>query len=104
MKARLAFETVLLDGHGKPNTLKGKRKMIERYYAKDGKTYAIIEGKTSDDKIRFTVYYDGWFAKPETHEIKLYEWAKHLHGNAPSGTPYGYFRTNRGGKRIIITA
>jgi len=77
--------------------------MSERYYAKDGKTYAILEGKTDNGKARFTVYYDGWFAKRETHDIKLYEWAKHLHGNAPSGTPYGYFKANRNGKRIIIT-
>ena len=77
--------------------------MKERYYTRDGKTYAEIEGHTDDGKARFYVYYDGWFAKPETHEIKLYEWAKHLHGNAPTGTPYGYFRANRTGQRIIIT-
>ena len=77
--------------------------MKERYYTNDGKTYAIKEGVLDNGKTLFCVYYDGWFAKMETHEIKLYDWAKHLHGNAPSGTPYGYFRTNRGGKRIIIT-
>ena len=76
---------------------------MERYYAKDGKTYAVIEGRCENGKTVFCVYYDGLFSKIETHEIKLYEWAKHLHGNAPSGTPYGYFRANRTGQRIIIT-
>ena len=76
---------------------------MERYYANDGKTYAVIEGRADNGKTMFCVYYDGWFSKYETHEIKLYEWAKHLHGNAPSGTPYGYFRANRNGKRIVIT-
>ena len=76
----------------------------ERYYTKDGKTYAVIEGHLDNGKTLFCVYYDGWLSKMEAHEIKLYEWAKHLHGNAPSGTPYGYIRTNRfGNKRIIIT-
>ena len=77
---------------------------MERYYANDRKTYAVREGYDPDTgKTLFCVYYDGWFSKLEQHEIKLYEWAKHCHGNAPSGTPYGYFRTNRGGKRIVIT-
>lgn len=31
------------------------------------------------------------------------EWAKHLHGNAPAGTPYGFFRATKNNKRIIIT-
>lgn len=75
----------------------------ERYYTNDGKTYATIEGRTSGGKTVFCVYYDGWFAKRETHEIRLYAWAKRLHGNAPSGTPYGYIRLNRSGKRIVIT-
>lgn len=74
-----------------------------RYYANDGKTYATLEGNAENGKTLFCVYYDGWFAKMETHKIHLYEWAKHSHGNAPSGTPYGYFRANRNGKRIIIT-
>ena len=78
--------------------------MNERYYSKDGKTYAIHEGYNSDTKKNlYCVYYNGWFAKYEEHEIKLYEWAKHLHGNAPSGTPYGYFKASRTGQRIIIT-
>lgn len=76
---------------------------MERYYSNDGKDYAVIEGSAENGKTVFCVYYDGWFSKMEVHEIKLYEWAKHLHGNAPSGTPYGYFRANRNGKRIIIT-
>ena len=75
----------------------------ERYYSRDGKDYAIMRCNHDDGKVVFDVYYDGWFAKVEAHEIKLYEWAKHLHGNAPSGTPYGYFCASRNGKRIIIT-
>ena len=75
---------------------------MERYYTNDGKTFAIIEGSLDNGKTVFCVYYDGWFAKRETHEVKLYDWAKHLHGNAPSGTPYGYFRANRTGQRVIL--
>ena len=77
--------------------------MTERYYTKDGSTYAIIEGKASNGKTRFSVYYNGWYGKFENHEIKLYDYAKHLHGNAPSGTPYGYIIANKNKKRIIIT-
>lgn len=77
--------------------------MSERYYARDGKTYAEMAGRTDGGKTIFYVYYDGWYAKQEAHEIKLYNWAKRLHGNAPSGTPYGYFCTSRGGKRVVIT-
>lgn len=78
--------------------------MNERYYSKDGKTYAVCEGFDKDSgKTLFCVYYDRWFSKMEYHEIQLYEWAKHLHGNAPSGTPYGYFRASRNGKRLIVT-
>lgn len=76
---------------------------MERYYSNDGKDYAIIEGKGNNGKTLFCVYYDRWCSKYEEHEIKLYEWAKHLHGNAPSGTPYGYFKASKNGKRIIIT-
>jgi len=76
---------------------------MECFYSKDGKDYATIEGKTDDGKTLFCVYYDSWFGKYEKHEITLYEWAKHLHGNAPAGTPYGYFRATKNGKRIIIT-
>ena len=76
---------------------------MERYYTNDGKTYAIVEGSMDNCKTVFCVYYDGWYAKRETHEVKLYDWAKHLHGNAPSGTPYGYFRANRTGQRVILT-
>ena len=76
---------------------------MERYYSKSGKTYAEIDGYDKDNgKTLFCVYYDGWYAKMEYHEIKLYEWAKHLHGNAPSGTPYGYFKATRTGERIIM--
>ena len=77
---------------------------MERYYANDGKTYAVREGYDPDNgKTLFCVYYDGWYSKMEMHEIKLYAWARGLHGNAPAGTPYGYFRANRNGKRIVIT-
>lgn len=75
---------------------------MERYYTRDGSTYAIIEGKADSGKTLFCVYYDR-FGTYEEHDIKLYEWAKHLHGNAPAGTPYGYIKASRTGKRIIIT-
>ena len=78
--------------------------MYKAHYSKDGKTKAVAEGfDDNSGKWLFCVYYDNWYTKYEHHEIKLYEWAKHLHGNAPSGTPYGYFRASRNGKRIIIT-
>lgn len=77
--------------------------MKERYYAGDGKTYAIREGGLDDGRTVWSVYYDGWYAKCEVHEVKLYDWSKRLHGNAPSGTPYGFFRASRTGQRIIIT-
>lgn len=76
---------------------------MKRYYSKNGKTFATIDGKADNGKTVFSVYYDGWFGKREIHEIKLYEWAKHLHGNPPSGTPYGYFLASRTKERIIIT-
>lgn len=76
---------------------------MERFFSKDGKDYATIESTTDDGKTMFCVYYDGWLSKYEKHKITLYEWAKHLHGNAPAGTPYGYFRATKNGKRIIIT-
>lgn len=75
---------------------------MEKYYSNDRKDYAVIEG-SHNGKTLFCVYYDGWFSKYEYHEIKPYEWAKHLHGNAPAGTPYGYFRASKNGKRIVIT-
>ena len=76
---------------------------MERYYSKSGKTYAIIAGYNKDNgKTLFCVYYNGWDAYMEYHEIKPYEWVKHLHGNAPSGTPYGYFKATRTGERIIM--
>ena len=77
---------------------------MQRYCTNDGKTYAVIEGYNNDNgKTLFCVYYNDRFSRYEEHSITLYEWAKHLHGNAPSGTPYGYFRASRNGKRIIIT-
>ena len=77
--------------------------MQTRYYSKDGKDFAIIEGKAENGKTRFTVYYGGWYAKFENHEIIPYKWARGLHGNAPAGTAYGYITASRNGKRIIIT-
>ena len=46
---------------------------MERYYSNDGKDYAVMEGKMDNGKTIFCVYYDGWYSKQETHEIKLYE-------------------------------
>jgi hypothetical protein len=76
--------------------------MNQRYYSNDGKTYAVHEGRADNGKTLWAVYYSE-YPVYESHDIKLYEWAKRLHGNAPSGTPYGYFRANRNGKRIIVT-
>ena len=76
---------------------------MERYYSNDGKDYAVPLSRCENGKATFAMYYGGKFYTWESHEIKLYEWAKHLHGNAPGGTPYGYFRASRNGKRIIIT-
>lgn len=79
--------------------------MRETYYTNDGKTRAIIEGYNDDNgKTLYRVFYDGdHYGTLEEHEPTLYEWARHLHGNAPSGTPYAYFRATRNGKRVIIT-
>lgn len=76
--------------------------MNNRHYSKDGTIYAVAEGRADNGKTMYAVYY-GSYPTYEEHELKLYEWAKHLHGNAPSGTPYGYFRASRNGKRIIVT-
>lgn len=77
--------------------------MREVFYSNDMTIFAEIHGKGSNGKTLFWVCYSGQHSGYEEHEIKLYEWAKHLHGNAPSGTPYGYIRASRNGKRIIIT-
>ena len=75
---------------------------MNRYYSKDETVAAVVEGGNGE-KVLFCVKYGAGYPVYEMHEIKLYEWAKHLHGNAPSGTPYGYFRASRNGKRVIIT-
>ena len=75
---------------------------MKRYWSNDGKIYAEVEGKADNGKTIFRMHYQNFYTY-ETHEIKLYEWAKHLHGNAPPGTPYGYFRASRNGKRVVIT-
>ena len=75
---------------------------MERYYSNDGSIAAIIEGG-ENGKTLFCIKYGTGYPVYEMHEIKLYEWAKHLHGNAPTGTPYGYFKASKNGKRIIIT-
>lgn len=79
--------------------------MTNTYYSKDDSTRAIIEGGNSE-KTLFRVIYKGKYSNYtcyEYHEIKLYKWARGLHGNAPSGTPYGYFRATKNGKRVILT-
>lgn len=76
----------------------------ERYYSKDGKTYATIFGTLENGKIAFCVYYYPYeYGIYEEHKVKSYEWTKHLHGNAPSGTPCGSFKASKNGKRIILT-
>lgn len=81
---------------------------MERYYSNDGKICAVIEGRGENGKTLFSVKYrypngDWSYEEYEEHNISLYEWPKHCHGNAPSGTPYGYFRASRNGKRVVIT-
>jgi hypothetical protein len=76
--------------------------MYERYYSNDGAIYATVKGRADNGKTLWAVYY-GKYPTYEEHELKLYKWARGLHGNAPSGTPYGYFRASRNGKRIIVT-
>lgn len=81
--------------------------MREYYYSNDGTISAYCEGKTENGKQLFYVSYkknSGYcVSQYEAHNIKLYSWARRLHGNAPSGTPYGYFRASQNGKRVIIT-
>lgn len=76
---------------------------MEMYYSKDGSTRAAREGKDDNEKTVFAVYYNSNYPVYESHEIKLYKWARGLHGNAPAGTPCGYFTASRNGKRVIIT-
>lgn len=78
------------------------------FYSKDGSVRATIEGSGNNGKTLYAVYYKHnngmWdYEHYEEHKVTLYEWAKHLHGNAPAGTPYGYFKASKNGKRIIIT-
>ena len=75
---------------------------MNRYYSKDGETWADVEGGDGR-KTLFCVHYDKYSYQYEEHEIKYYEWAKRPHGNAPGGTPYGYFRATLNGKRIVLT-
>lgn len=80
--------------------------MREIYYSNDGSISAERVGSENGKPVWEVCYRErGGMNNPyyEAHEISLYEWAKHLHGNAPSGTPYGYFRASRNGKRVIIT-
>lgn len=79
--------------------------MKEVHYSRNMDTSAVSIGKEGE-KVLFEVRYKtpwGYDTAYESHEIKLYEWAKHLHGNAHSGTPYGYFCASRNGRRVIIT-
>ena len=77
--------------------------MAYSYYSNDGSHRAVSVGSENGKTVFEVTYPFRWYPVLETHEIKRYEWAKHLHGNAPSGTPYGYFRASRTGKRIIVT-
>lgn len=77
--------------------------MREFYYSNDGSIRAERDGRAESGKTLWEVSYHGGYPVYEEHDIQLYEWAKNLHGNAPSGTPYGYFRASRNGKRVIIT-
>ena len=79
--------------------------MVYRHYTNDGKTWATTMGYNEETgKTLFCVHYNGDpYGVNEEHTEHLYEWAKHLHGNAPSGTPYAYVRATKNGKRVIIT-
>lgn len=79
--------------------------MRETYYSKDDTTRATVEGYNDENgKTLYRVFYNGdRYGALEEHTPTLYEWARHLHGNAPSGTPYAYFRATKNGKRVIIT-
>lgn len=88
--------------------MKGETTMRKIYFSNDGSVSAKIEGRGEKRETLFSVKYkypDGsWsYEEYEEHDIQLYAWARGLHGNAPSGTPYGYFRASRNGKRVIIT-
>lgn len=79
--------------------------MREDFYSNDGTITARVEGYNDENgKTLYRVFYNGdRYGALEEHTPTLYEWARHLHGNAPSGTPYAYFRATKNGKRVIIT-
>ena len=72
------------------------------YYSNDRSVAAIIEGG-ENGKTLFCVKYGSGWPVYEMHKIQYYAWAMRPHGNAPSGTPYAYFRASRNGKRVILT-
>lgn len=77
---------------------------MQYFFSNDGSVSARIEGRDGN-KTLFYVTYRGSRdsgAGFEMHEIKPYKWATWLHGNPPPGTPLGYFRASRNGKRVII--
>ena len=78
--------------------------MGSMYWSRDGKTRAKVVGTTDSGDTLFAVYYngDGW-PRYECHRVRYYDWASRPHGNAPGGTPYGYFRATGNGKRVILT-
>lgn len=52
------------------------------------------------DVLTYCYYYDP-AVKMRKATLQLCEWAKHLHGNAPSGTKYGYYKIQLpNGKRV----
>lgn len=66
-----------------------------------GDTVRIHDGI---DSLALDYYEDGvlyyhWTGTYKTYRatIQLREWAKHLHGNPPAGTCYGYFRIRYAG-------
>ena len=79
--------------------------MRNQYFTNDGKTYATRDGYNDENgKTLFCVHYYGDpYGVYEEHEIKYYDWARRPHGNAPSGTPYGYFTATKTRTRVIIT-
>ena len=79
--------------------------MRDVYFTRDGETRATVEGyNDANGKTLYRVFYNGDnYGVLEEHKPTYYGWARGLHGNAPSGTPYASFRATRNGKRDILT-
>ena len=57
------------------------------------------------DKLTYYATEGGWESDRRVATFCPYAWARRLHGNAPSGTPYGYYRVtlpNRRQARVVV--